>query len=308
FVKGNSKYLILPTLEISSDFLQDFTITKSYEYDETADLLLEKVITDYDGISSSVETYEYKPENTVLGGHYFFGQIKSIENTTLRDGNTFTTKEERSINNNGTLFSTKKYSNNSPAITTHYSYYPFGEIQTELVSVQGISSLTTTYEYDATNRFVKKITSPEGLITTYDVSPLGRVLSEVSPLGHTTSYKYDAWGNVKQITDYLGKKANIVKNSASEETLGYYSITTTKEGGSTVISIMDIFDREIKAKAKTLDNQWVVTETQYDVLGRKTAVSEPYLEGDNVLWSTIEYDEINRPVKQTAFNGKVVTT
>src|SRR5690606_25395106 len=72
FDKGNSKYLILPTLEISSDFLQDFTITKSYEYDETADLLLEKVITDYDGISSSVETYEYKPENTVLGGHYFF--------------------------------------------------------------------------------------------------------------------------------------------------------------------------------------------------------------------------------------------
>lgn len=307
FDKGNNRYLISPVIEIGYNFLQNTTISKIYDYDETGDLLLNQVMTDYDGVSSSIEKYFYKPENA-SNGKYFFGQINKVEITTLRDGNSFSTKQEREFNTNGTIKKLKKSSNNSPEIITEYTYYPFGEIQTEKISTTGISQISTTYEYDATNRFLKKTTSPEGLVTEYTVDVLGKVLEEVSPLGHTTSYKYDAWGNAKEITDFLGKKTTITKNSASSEPSGYYSITTTKQGGGEIVSIMDIFDREIKTKTKSLNNQWVIVETQYDIFGRKTAISEPYMQGGNILWNTIEYDEINRPIKQTAFNGKIVTT
>jgi len=307
FNKTNNRYLIVPVAKTGYDLLQNTTISKIYDYDLGGDLLLNKVITNFQDVSSSVEKYFYKPPNT-NNGKYFFGQINKIETTTLREGNSFFTKQENEFNNNGTISKIKKYSNNSSAIVTEYTYHPFGEIHTEKIYSDGIAPLTTTYQYDQTNRFVKKIISPEGLVTNYTIDALGRVLSEMSPLNRTTTYKYDSWGDLKQVTDYLNKKTTLIKGDASGEPLGYYSLTTIKEGGTTTVSIMDVFDREIKTKTKTINDQWVVKKIQYDLFGRKIAESEPYIQGENVLWNTIEYDEINRPVKQTTFNGKIITT
>ncbi len=92
------------------------------------------------------------------------------------------------------------------------------------------------------------------------------------------------------------------------ETSGSYIIAKKREGGVETRVLMDKFDREVKTMTQSLNGQWTVVETQYDVFGKKTKVSEPYFESETPLWNTIEYDELDRPVKQTSFNGKVVTT
>ncbi|WP_445721381.1 RHS repeat-associated core domain-containing protein [Flavobacterium sp.] len=307
FNNGNHRYQILTTHEINTDYLKNINITKSYEYDITNDLLLKQINTNYSSDGSSVEKFTYTPEFT-NGEHYFFGKIIQSENITLRDGDSFSTKEVQTYDTNGSVSQIKKYGNGTIPIQHDFTYYPFGEIQTETISTIGFPNSTTQYEYDSTNRFLTKTILPDGLISEKNINILGRVLSETSTLGLTTNYSYDNWGNIKRITDYLGKKTFITKGITPTETNGYYSITSSQESGEQEIKIFDIFDRLIKAKAKTINDQWVVKEVEYDIFGKKLKESEPYFEGETPKWNETTYDYLDRPVKQTAYNGKIVTT
>lgn len=322
FTKSYNRYLILPTFEQNKDFLQDITINKTYQYDSNGDLLLQQVNTDFNSQASGVETYEYQPESN-NGEHYFFGKIIKTEKTSIRDGHTFVVKDEQSFNGNGTLAQIRKYGITSstlssiqpvPPIFTDYTYTTFGEIETETLSTSnlatssGVCSLTTTYEYDSTLRYINKIISPEGMEDIINVNALGRVISETSGLGLTTSYKYDYWGSVKEITDYLGKKTTISKMIDDTAPSGSYIIAKKREGGIETRVLIDKFDREIKSMSQTLNNQWVTKATEYDVFGKKIKVSEPYFSSETPLWNEISYDELDRPIKNISFNGKIVTT
>lgn len=306
FAKANNRYLILPTIEKEIDYLKGTTITKTNQYGET-DLLLEQVVTNYNNVGSSLDKFIYDSESQD-GQHYHFGRIKSTERTMNKDGASFTTKEEQFFNPNGSVYQTKKYGNNTLPIVTDFTYYPFGELMSQSISSEGIAPITTTYEYEATNRFLWKTTAPDLSVTTANVNIFGKLLSETSALGLTTSYKYDNWGNVKQITNFLGKSTFIKKNLTPNEPLGYYSISTKSEGGIEVIEIMDIFDRKIKTKTQSINGQWIVNETEYDVFGKTARYTEPYFEGSTKLWTSTEYDEINRPIKQTSFTGRILHT
>lgn len=309
FDKGNHQYVILQTDEVSKDNLKKITISKKYVYDEADDLKLKTVYTDYNGIGSAISKYTYKPEFN-NGTHYFYGKFASSENTTYKDGLSFTSKDETDYFPNGNPSQVRKYGNqsNAPPVVTSYTYDAFGNVISETLSTQGIAPMTTSYEYDSTNRYVKKTTRPDGLFSTANVNILGRLTSEVSSLGLNTFYTYDSWGNVIEITDFLGKKTNISKSVADASTGGVYNLHKKREGGTETIITFDKFDREIQAKAQSINGKWLVTKTEYDIFGRKVKVSEPFFEGEPVKWNTIEYDEQNRPVKNIAFTGKVITT
>lgn len=307
--KGNHQYLILSTDEVSKDYLKKITISKKYEYDENDDLKLKAAYTDYSGVGSSISKYMYKPEFS-NGNHYFYGKISSVENTTYKDGLSFTTRDESDYFQNGNVSETRKYgnqSNASPVVNT-YTYDSAGNTKTETVSVAGIAPQTVTYEYDATNRYVNKTITPDGLSSTANINVLGRTISEVSSLGLTTSYTYDTWGNITDITDFLGKKTTISKSVADISSGGVYNLHKKREGGVETIVTFDKFDREIQSKTQSVNNKWVMSKTEYDVLGRKIKISESAFEGEPVKWNTIEYDELSRPVKNIAFTGKVITT
>ncbi|MBK9766950.1 MAG: hypothetical protein IPP63_07985 [Chloracidobacterium sp.] len=59
----------------------------------------------------------------------------------------------------------------------------------------------------------------------------------------------------------------------------------------------DSMGRSVKTVANDSQGD-VIVETKYDLLGRVQMVSNPYRQGDLVLWSLKEYDEAGR-VKQT---------
>ena len=310
FDRGNHQYLILSTIEVSKDNFKKITISKKYDYDENDDLKLKTAYTDYNGIGTTISKYTYTPE-FYNGAHYFYGKIATSEDTTYKDGFIFSTKQETIYDTtNGSATEVKKYGNdaNAPPIINKYTYYPEGNLNTETLSATGTTDQTTSYEYDATKRYVKKTTTPDGLFSTSVVNALGRVSSEVSSLGLTTSYAYDSWGNITEITDFLGKKTTISKSAVTSPTGAIYSLSKKREGGTETIVVFDKFDREILSKTQSINGKWLVIKTEYDIFGRKVKTSEPFFEGDSEKWNSVEYDELGRPVKNKAFTGKTITT
>jgi hypothetical protein len=51
------------------------------------------------------------------------------------------------------------------------------------------------------------------------------------------------------------------------------------------------------------NGKWLVAKTEYDIFGRKIKISEPFFDGENPKWNTVEYDELNRPIKNKTFTG-----
>ncbi|WP_167027646.1 RHS repeat-associated core domain-containing protein [Chryseobacterium sp. Tr-659] len=309
FDKGNHQYLILDSEEISKDNLKNITISKKYDYDEADGLKLKSVFTDYNGIGSSLTKYNYKPE-FFNGDHYLYGKFASIESITYKDGLSFSTKEETDYAPNGNLSQKRKFGNDPAAqpIVTNYTYNSFGNLESESLSTTGVSPQTTSYEYDTTNRYIRKTTTPEGLSSQANVNIFGQVASETTPMGLVTSYIYDTWGNATEITDYLGKKTTLSKSVSDIATGARYNLHKKREGGTETVVTFDKFDREIQNKTQSINGKWLVVKTEYDLFGRKSRYSEPFFEGEAPKWNSIEYDEMSRPVKNTAFTGKVMTT
>ncbi|UPT69792.1 MAG: RHS repeat-associated core domain-containing protein [Flavobacterium sp. JAD_PAG50586_2] len=193
-------------------------------------------------------------------------------------------------------------------IVTDYTYTSFGEVSSQTLYTDGIAPVTTTFEYDVTNRYLWKVTAPDGLVATTNFNSIGWLISEINVLGLTNSYKYDRWGTAKEITDYLGKKTTIRKMLDSTAPAGTYIISKKREGGVETRVLMDKFNREVKSMTQTLNSQWVNVSTEYDIFGKKTGVSEPYFNSEIPLWNYTEYDEINRPIKNISFTGKIFTT
>jgi len=309
FNRGNNQYLILSTDEETKDYLRKITVSKKYNYDANDDLKLKTSYTDYNGIGSTITKFTYKQEFND-GDHYHYGAIESVEDTTYKDGLSFTTKKVSNYNSNGAVSESYQYSNdaNAPPLITSYIYDSNGNIISETISTQGITNQTTTYQYDTTKRFVTKTTTPDGLSSSSIVNPLGKISEETSSLGLKTYYSYDNWGNVTEITDYLGKKTTISKSVSNGITNGIYNLSKKREGGVETIATFDEFDREIQSKTQSINGKWLVAKTEYDIFGRKSKYSEPFFEGDVIKWSEIKYDEQNRPVENILYTGVVVKT
>lgn len=309
FDKGNHQYLILSTDEITKDNLKKITTSKIYEYDEANDLRLKTVHTDFNGVGSSVSRYTYKPEFS-NGDHYFYGKIATSETTIYKDGLSFNTNNESDYYPNGNVSENRKYGNNpnTSPVTTSYTYDLYGNTKTETLSTSGVAPQTKSYDYEATHRYISKTTTPDGLFSTANVNILGRTISEISSLGLTTSFIYDEWGNLNEITDFIGKKTTISKSVADASSGGVYNLHKKREGGGETIVSFDKFDREIQYKTQSINGKWIVVKKEYDVFGKEIRTSEAFFEGEPTKWNTVEYDELNRPVKNIAFTGKVITT
>src|SRR5690606_32975011 len=123
----------------------------------------------------------------------FYGRITLNEQKISKGAETFTTKDEYEYPSQ-TLSIQRTYGNGTPSLVTERTYFSNGNLQTEKVSGTGITPLTTTYAYESTNRYINKVTAPDGLISQSVVNVLGQVESETSPLGLVTTYQYDGWG------------------------------------------------------------------------------------------------------------------
>lgn len=218
--------------------------------------------------------------------------------------------------------------------STFFTYKPNDLLET----VKNPLGKITHYGYDADgNR--SSITSPLGHKQTWTYDADGQLETQVDARGNeqsadpakfTTSYKYDAAGNLKQVTDPLGHtqkfeydalgqqrlatNQNGAATKTDYDTLGRIETVTAPDGGVTTYT----YDAAGNIKTRVDDNKHTTTYG-YDAVGRLKSVTDPL--GRKVTYgydpdgnretvtnargtvSTTIHDPLGRPTKTTYSDG-----
>ncbi|WP_181785163.1 DUF6531 domain-containing protein [Streptomyces phytophilus] len=151
----------------------------------------------------------------------------------------------------------------------------------------------TTHDY-GTARYKSAETSPLGNKATWTYNKDGQVISKVNPRGnvtgadpakYTTTYGYDAAGNLTEVTDPLGNTTETTYNALGRQT------SVTNPNGKTTTTAYDSLGRTTKVTApdggetsyaysaglvsSRTDANGHVTAFGYDTAGRLTSATDP---------------------------------
>lgn len=298
---------IVPIEVKTKDFIKDITSIDKVEYDEYY-LPVKTISNTQNGFAEKItELSYYPPQLTGEGKDYSVGRPRSKTELVRAYGDSKGAKEEYEYENN--LLKTLKIYNrdNSEYIQESYQYDGFGNIIEKTIS-NSIDNHTQTSKskYDAKGRFVIEKTDNLGLITKISYNNWGQVLNQINPLDDTLHFTYDAWGKILSQRTNLGGTTRYTYEKLDN---GEAKITEYAPDGGETITYTNKIGQNYKSITKSFGEKYVSKEVVYDVLGRKIKESEPYFEGEGVSqWNTIEYDEYSRPIKATAFTGKIVET
>lgn len=240
--------------------------------------------------------------------NYYIGRLAKKVSTSQAYGDTRTSEEKYTYTGN-LLTKTETKGHNTNYLTENIQYDGFGNVIQKSTSAPGVSTRMIKDEYEATGRFVKKKTDVDGLISTFNYNNLGQLLLQTDPLGSQLSNGYDHWGKLV---------SSQVSGASATPLLTTYSYSRDANGVLIVISEnnqtkefseshTDVLGRTFKSIVKGFAlGTKIAKTTDYDFLGRVTRESEPYFTTTSpTQWNTVEYDVLSRPIKQTAFTGKV---
>lgn len=214
---------------------------------------------------------------------------------------------------------------------TSYILYNNKGLVTNRIEIDGNLSLSHSYMYDERGRVVSE-TAPGNVITTYQY---GNRSVSVSKNNRTTTTTYDAWGNVKTVTDPVSSISNTYySNGKIKETVaggatwtfgydnrGNRTLLSDPDAGTTTY-VYDALGREISRT----DGRGVVFITKYDYLGRVTQrkadtdyINYTYgtagngklslVSESNGTWTkSYMYDNLRRVTSETMTDGTVIKT
>lgn len=140
--------------------------------------------------------------------------------------------------------------------------------------------------------------------------------------GQTTTTEYDVFSRIVKITRPLESVYPSIETVYSFDGIApEYTFTKTLEQHGQPDTVdtyvfVDGFGRPIQSKQEdAVANQWVVTDTYYDDMGRKQAVSVPYISNDHLAarnalqkQTIFEYDVLDRMTKVTRTDGTETIT
>lgn len=224
------------------------------------------------------------------------------------DANAFTTKTTYTYDVKGNP--TKMVENAATVPVTHeYTYSGLGNMLTHKVSASGITAVTTTLTYDATNRFVaSEKSSANSLITNYTYNNLGRLTQKqegVSGSLLTTSYTYDAIGNITKITH---PDSTITTYTRSWGTMPYrsYSVTTKNTGQAAATTWYDNLGREVETTSTGEKGVSLTSTKSYN-----TATGQLYSHYNTIGGITISeirgYNKLGQLTSVSSNSGKKIT-
>ena len=189
---------------------------------------------------------------------------------------------------------------------TQWMYDVWGNVISEKSAQYGATEfIGNTYTYDSDGRYMLSKTDALGHTTTYSgYNKFGKPTTVKDYRNRTTTYTYDAWGNLVSTTYPDG---TVEQTSATWGGTGLFTVTSTATGKPETATHYDALGREIRSGVKRFDGQWQWTDREYDSKGRLSRVSLPYRGNTASYWSTYAYDEYNRPVSLTEASGKTST-
>lgn len=147
--------------------------------------------------------------------------------------------------------------------------------------------VVTRYEYDGNGNRMRVTGDFGGSLentTTYSYDAEGNLISETDPLGNTTTYEYDADGNLIRITDPLGNVTTYTHDSRGNR------LTETDALGNTTTYTYDLMNRLLSVT----DAMGNTNTYGYD--GNGNQVSQTNANGHT---TTYAYDAYNRQIQIT---------
>ena len=257
-------------------------------------------------------TYEYKPLSLSTTNTYHKKTVpkKTITTQIYRNPNnqyvaitdTLTYDYYLRGADNGRL-NWKRQGNADGSITTTYSdYTPTGLYQEKTVSAAGCDPRKEYYVYDNANRLLTTVKNHLLHETQFTYNPrTGNKTKEIGPNGLTTTYSYDAFGNLTQINYPDGTQTNISVDWYTGRDLpnAHYYTTTTSTGKSDLIVYYDILGRKV---CRLADDYYL--ETHYNDKGQVEKTShlfQNFRHPDRYkAWHEYTYDDLGRKIKETA--------
>lgn len=278
--------------------------TKSIVYDANNNITSStNVVSDGTNVQTTVSTATYESKTSP----YIVGRPLTNEQSISVTGSTMSSKETYTYNTKELLSKIEKKGNGSEVISEDNEYDDFGNITKKTITAPNLTARETKYEYEATGRFLTKITDPEKLITTFVNNPNGTLKSETNPYLLTTSYTYDPW--FKKLTvkdDDLDKTITYTYSRNVEKTV--VKTTTDVLDGSESEEIYDDLGRKIKSGGKDLNGNFSYVSYLYDIYDRNYKVSEPYFGSAPTQWNETKFDIYNRPIEDISFTTRSVTS
>lgn len=214
-------------------------------------------------------------------------------------------------------------SDNQAWILTHTKYDQYGNVRKVWEANEDVTSnrfAETEYSADYASAFPTKIITPapdptgvhgssEGseATTTYDFNT-GLALTVTNDLGQTTKTEYnDPLLRPTRVfpLNFSVPESQTIYDDVNQTVKVRKQIDETHWGEAT--SFMDSLGRTVKTQATDSQGD-IFAETEYDFLGRVKRTSNPYRQGDPVLWSSNEYDELGRLTLLQGPDGSKVQT
>ncbi|MEI6577517.1 MAG: RHS repeat-associated core domain-containing protein [Bacteroidota bacterium] len=184
--------------------------------------------------------------------------------------------------------------------------------------VNGANPRMLKYVYDINNRFAEKISNSLDQFVMVKHDPItGFVHDKVDINGLITSYHYDNFGRINAIDrpDAVTESSSItwVNNPIFPNAI--YSSQSSIPGTPSSVVYFDLLGREVGKEIAGFDGSPVYTQTHYNNLGQKIAISDPYFSNEQPQWTTYTYNLgritlVDSPTEDIAYeyNGRTITT
>ncbi|MFP2996910.1 RHS repeat-associated core domain-containing protein [Spongiivirga sp. MCCC 1A20706] len=282
------------------DVLTGVVTSESYVYDSYNNPTT--TTTTFPG-GSRKTTYTYKNNESATNKEYHIGRATRMTESATLNGNSFSTETQYTYANN-LVTETKRKGNGTSWITETFVHDIFGNITSKTINADGVDPRTESFTYDTGGRFIIKATDVEGLETHFVYNAAtGDLQSTTDPYNLTHSFTYDKWNRLLTETDYLG---NVTTHEYNQQQQGWLELRTDHPDGGKEYSLIHPMGWPAKSGVLSLNNEWVETETKYDVAGRTIAQSQPYT-GSASQWTTTGYDQYGRMVSQQLHTGRSIS-
>ncbi len=291
---------------VSEDALSNVTTTKTFTYDSYYNPT--QISTTFPGGSKTVNQ-TFVNNAAPFNQTYAIGRLTQKVSSNTLSGNTFTSEEQYTYNNNLVTL-VKKKGEGTPWLNEHYQYDAFGNVLQKKITGSGIGDRIENFQFDSSGRYMLKSIDAEGLETTYLYNTAtGNPTKVTNPYGLPINYAYDNWGRVTSETDYLGKTTTTSYANTSTTGTGGTLKTINYNQGEDEKVYYNAFGWVMKESIMSLNGKWITKSYEYDVAGRKTKESEPYFSTSSpTQWNQYSFDQYGRTISQQLHTGRIVTT
>ena len=300
--RGKCHFTYPKTVKLADIYGDITTTTNTYNNGE---FYLTKQYTEY-GSSNMYKQIEYS--SFVKKGGVYKPQTVISTQKHSNDASAFSQKTTYTYNTNGTVV--KMVENASTVPVTHeYTYNSLGNQLTHKVSASGITAVTKTITYDATNRYVAtEKSSVNSLIANYTYNNIGRLTQKkegVSGSLLTTSYAYDAIGNITKIT-YPDGTSTIYTRRWGTTPYKRYSVTVATTAQAPVTTWYDNLGREVETTSTGEKGVSLKSTTSYNSQNCKVA-SESKTTGNIKFSNSFTYNKLGQLTKSVTGSGHTIS-